>query len=336
MSYNYFTVSASQQRGGLWAGLFSKVSQGVNLMIISASYKTDIPAFYGKWFMNRLRAGYCKVLDSYGKKIYRADLRPEMVDGFVFWTKNIHPFLQELPTIREMGYPFYVQYTINNYPRALESAVIDADKAIDGARQIALQFGSNAVVWRYDTIIFSSITRPEYHLSNFQNLCQKMSGIVNEVVVSFAQTYQKTTRNMNLAAQEFNFTWEDPDNETKLQLTKTLAGIAAGYNIQLTVCAQPEYIVPGVQEAHCIDIHRLSSIAGRQIFAELKGSRAKCACYMSRDIGEYDTCPHGCVYCYAVENQQSALEKFKRHNPESEFLLEPAQDIPYEEVEQPD
>jgi len=304
-------------------------------MIISASYKTDIPAFYGKWFMNRLQAGYCKTINPYGKQVYRIDMRPGTVEGIIFWTKNIHPFLKYLPTIRDMGYPFFIQYTINNYPRTFEFSVIDADKSVDAVRQITSQFGVNSVVWRYDTIILSSITPYEYHLINFENLCKKMSGLVNEVVISFAQIYRKTLRNMNWAAHEFNFTWNDPENQIKLNLTAELAEIAASHKIQLTMCAQPEYIVPGVSEAHCIDIQRLSVISGHPIHAKLKGNRQGCACYMSRDIGEYNTCPHGCVYCYAVENRQLAQVRYKSHNPESEFLVEPDNYAPDDEMHKP-
>src|SRR5690242_17156658 len=102
-------------------------------MIISASYKTDIPTFYGEWFLNRLRAGYCKMTNPYGGQVYTIDLRPEAVDGFVFWTKNVGPFLKVLPEVRAMGRPFVVQFAINGYPRELEHSVVDAEKSIEHA-----------------------------------------------------------------------------------------------------------------------------------------------------------------------------------------------------------
>src|SRR5438067_13702975 len=94
-------------------------------MIISASYKTDIPTFYGEWFMNRLRAGYCKMVNPYGRQVYTVALSIEHVDGFVFWTKNIGPFLKYLPEVKKRNYPFIVQHTINGYPSSLESKVIN-------------------------------------------------------------------------------------------------------------------------------------------------------------------------------------------------------------------
>jgi hypothetical protein len=292
-------------------------------MIISVSYKTDIPAFYGKWFMNRLQAGYCKMVNPYGKQIYRVDLQKEAVDGFVFWTKNAGPFMANLKEISTQGYPFIVQYSINGYPRPLEFSVVDAKQSINYFKNIADCYGSKASVWRYDTIILTSLTSYDFHLSNFERLAKELQGSTDEVVISFAQIYKKTLRNMNWAAKEFGFTWEDPPNELKFKLASELAKIAKIYQMQLTMCSQPEYLAPGVEEAHCIDIDRLSAISGKPVYAKLKGNRDGCACYYSRDIGEYDTCPHGCVYCYAVQNRQLAQTRFKKHNPDSEFLIEP-------------
>jgi hypothetical protein len=129
-------------------------------VIISASYKSDIPAFYPLWFVNRLDAGYCKVVNPYGRQVYRIDLSPDVVDGIVFWTKNIGPLLKSLPEVLERGYPFVVQHTINGYPRELESRVVDYDRAVDHMRKLRKQFGSQVAVWRYDPIIRSSPLTP--------------------------------------------------------------------------------------------------------------------------------------------------------------------------------
>src|SRR5579863_4047179 len=106
-------------------------------MIISASYKTDIPTFYGEWFMNRLRAGSCRMVNPYNQKSLLVDLTPQAVDGFVFWTKNIGPFLKHLPEVQSRGYPFIVQHTINGYPRELEFRVIDYSRTIKHVKTLA-------------------------------------------------------------------------------------------------------------------------------------------------------------------------------------------------------
>lgn len=302
-------------------------------MIISASYKTDIPAFYGRWFMNRLQAGYCKCVNPYNRRAYRVDLSPEAVDGFVFWTKNIGPFLSSLEQVEERGNPFIVQYTITDYPRSLEYSVVDGERAVSQFQRIADTYGPRVAVWRYDTIIFSSVTPYDFHLRNFERLARALEGSTDEVIVSFAQMYQKTRRNLNWAAERFSFTWEDPSDEVKLDLAMKLAQIAKSFGMQLTMCGQRQYLTPDITDAKCIDAERLSDVAGRPILAEKKGHRAECGCYASKDIGEYDTCPHGCVYCYAVRNRKLAQRHYKRHDPESEFLLEPAGEISLEQVE---
>jgi hypothetical protein len=128
---------------------------------------------------------------------------------------------------------------------------------------------------------------------------------------------------VNRAADEFGFDWSDPDIEWKHSLAKELVGIAAAHSMQLAVCSQPEFLVPGSCEARCVDAKRLAGLAGKPIRAKEKGNRKECRCSEARDIGEYDTCPHGCVYCYAVQNRALAGDRYRQHDPTSEFLFPP-------------
>jgi hypothetical protein len=293
-------------------------------MIISASYKTDIPAFYGEWFMNRLRAGFCMMVNSYNRhRALRVSLRREHVDGIVFWTKNAGPFLGNLVEVRERGFPFVVQYTINGYPRQLEYSVADATLALRHASKIARQHGPKVLVWRYDPIVFSSETPIDRHLENFAWIAGRLEGMTDEVVISFAQIYQKTKRNMDRASTEFGFSWTDPDDEKKRALLRQLSELARQRKMRITLCSQPYLLEPnaGVAEAHCVDAQRLSALAGNVIQARLKGARKECGCFESRDIGDYDTCPHGCVYCYAVLDRSLARRRHSEHDPNSEFLF---------------
>ena len=144
-------------------------------MIISASYKTDIPAFYGEWFRNRLRAGYCRMVNPYNSnQRFLVSLRRENVDGFVFWTKNLAPFTETLEEVRRRGFPFIVQYTINGYSRALESRVVDPVQSVDVFRAASERYGPDALVWRYDPIVLSSITGAGFHRSNFARLAAEL------------------------------------------------------------------------------------------------------------------------------------------------------------------
>ena len=283
-------------------------------MIVSASYRTDIPAFYSTWFARRLAEGHAMVANPYGGKSYRVALRGEDVDGFVFWSRNMQPFRDNLANL---GAPFMVQYTVTGYPRALEPSVLTAAQAIDDIKALARQYGGRAVVWRYDPIVFTDLTDAAFHRRNFAALAGALKGAVAEVCVSFAQIYRKGRRHLDLAAKQHGFTWRDPDWDEKQALLPELQAIAAAQNMRLTVCSQPE---AGGTGAACIDATRLSELAGHDIKARQKGNRRGCLCAESRDIGAYDTCPHGCAYCYAVRDRDKALANYRGHDAAGERL----------------
>lgn len=290
-------------------------------MIISASYKTDLPAFYGDWFVNRLRAGHCTVASPYGRGSSRVDLSPFMVEGFVFWTKNIHPFLPHLAEVHDRGFPFVIQHTMTGYPRELEPSGTDVTQAIDDIHQIATKFGRGRVVWRYDPILLTNLTPVEFHLYSFDQIARKLAGVVDEVVISFAQMYDKTRRGLTFAAQRLHFVWWDPSDQAKRDLGAALVKLAAAQGIRLTVCSQERYLVEESGSARCVDAGRFQVITGRPFVTKQKGRRPGCGCYESRDIGEYDTCPRGCVYCYATNDQTAATARFKSHDATAECLI---------------
>jgi hypothetical protein len=291
-------------------------------MIISASYKTDIPTFYGEWFINRLNAGYCLMVHPFDRRRVRTvSLHRKDVDAFVFWTKNLGPFFPALKIVAERSFPFMIQYTINAYPRKLEFSVTDPVRSIQHVLEVAAKYGPGLAVWRYDPIIFSTETPVEQVLDNFDWIARKLSGAVDEVVVSFAQLYQKTLRNMDVAAREFGFSWKDPSDDEKRSVLKSLLRLAREHKLRLTLCSQPDLLTEGVDESRCVDADRLEKLFGVPKTAALRGSRKECGCYASVDIGDYDTCPHGCVYCYAVRNRKLAQKRYKQHDPNGEFLF---------------
>jgi len=296
-------------------------------MIVSASYRTDIPAFYAAWFVNRFRAGFAKVVNPYGRQVSSVPLRAG-VDGFVFWTRNAEPFLPALAEVRAAGIPFIVHYTVTGYPRALETSVVEAARAVDTIRRLAGAYGPRAVVWRYDPIVFSSLTPEGFHRDGFARLADALAGAVDECVTSFANIYRKTARNLAAAARAHGFTWWDPPADVKRALAADLAALAAERGLRLTVCSQEAYTVDGTDGAACVDARRLEDVARlwgapRPVRAKLKGNRPGCLCFESRDIGEYDTCPHGCTYCYAVNSRPLARRRFHAHDPAGEFLFSP-------------
>jgi len=289
-------------------------------MIVSASYRTDIPAFYGAWFMNRLRAGGCRVANPYGGQDYAVSLRRADVDGFVFWTKNVAPFLAPLAEIHRRGYPFVVQVTVTGYPTALERSVPTAAQSVGHLKALSQTYGRRAVVWRYDPIVATGLTPRDWHVANFATLARALRGAVDEVVISFAQIYRKSARNLTRAADAHGFSWYDPADAEKIALAERMAGIAADNAMRLTICSQPALTVNGMAAARCIDSGRLSDVADRPFAARQKGNRAGCLCSESRDIGAYDTCPMGCVYCYAVAGRDAAQRSHRAHDQDAPLL----------------
>jgi len=283
-------------------------------MIVSASYRTDIPAFYGQWFMNRLDAGECRVANPYNGRDYTVSLRRDDVDGLVFWTKNMAPFFPALQEIHRRGLPFVIQHTINGYPAALERSVPDSEQSVALLKRAANDFGTRAIVWRYDPVIETDLTPPDWHLATFARLAAALRGATDEVVVSFAQIYRKTRKNLDAAAQNQSFAWRDPGAGEKRSFAARLAGIAADNRMRLAICSQPSLTVDGIGPAKCIDADRLSDVAGRPIAARTKGNRPGCLCSESRDIGAYDSCPMGCAYCYAVRDRNAAQMFQKSHD----------------------
>jgi hypothetical protein len=293
-------------------------------MIVSASYRTDIPACYGDWFRARLAAGFVRVANPYGGAAYTVSLAPADVDGIAFWTRNAAPFMGALEEVRARGFPFTVSHTVTGYPRALEPSAPAAARAVETLRAIAWRFGPRACVWRYDPILETSLTPPDWHVQNFARLARSLAGAVDEAVVSWAQIYRKSARGLNAAARRHGFSWRDPDDGEKRVMLARLAAIAADQRMRLTVCSQSHLIVPGTAGAACVDAARLSEAAGRAIAARAKGNRPGCLCAESRDIGAYDTCPLGCAYCYAVSSRARAERAAKAIAANAESLTPPS------------
>jgi hypothetical protein len=277
--------------------------------------------------MNRLDAGHSQVINPYNQNARRVSLSRHDVDGIVLWTKNLGPLVNQLPSLTERGYAFYVQYTVTNYPRELELSVTSADRAIDHIRVVSRRWGRRSVVWRYDPILMTDKTPFDWHVENFSRLSERIKGYADEVVVSFTQFYNKTRTNLNALGKTDGLSFYDPSIDEKRSLLDALVQIARSNDLDLTVCSQPDLLVPMSTASKCVDALRLSDIKGVLVRAQTKGNRPGCECAQSVDIGEYDTCPHGCVYCYAVRNRDLARERHRNHDSESECIFGPTRTI---------
>jgi len=287
-------------------------------VIVSASYRTDIPAFYADWFLARLRAGACTVASPYGGKAYTVSLNAPEVDGFVFWTRNLASFAPISAEMRRLGHGFVVQMTITGYPKPLEAAGQPPERAVSQLRALAEAFGPRVAVWRYDPILFSSLTPPDWHRSTFARLARALAGATDEVVVSLADDYRKSRRNLARAGVAMD---RPPGDLT--EFLGDLAAIAKENGMLLTSCTEPGLDLP---PARCIDARRLSDVAGLMgaqgpIKARQKGNRPGCLCAESRDIGAYDSCAQGCAYCYAVRDRELAKRRLAAHRPDAPMLI---------------
>src|SRR5439155_7329815 len=208
-------------------------------------------------FLRPLAEGSCQVRNPYGGADYEVSLREGEVDGFIFWSRNIAPLAPHLAAVRRRA-PFIVQYTLTGYPRALETSVIDAPRAIAQIDDLAGSWGKRAVVWRYDPIVVTTLTPPAWHEANFRRLAAALVGRTDEVVVSFASLYRKTLRNLAIAARRHDFAWSDPEPAEKRALLSRLGVIAHEQGMRLAVCSQPNLVGSELAEARCIDADRLA------------------------------------------------------------------------------
>ena len=293
-------------------------------MIVSASYRTDIPAFYADWFLNRVAAGAARFRNPFGGGIVTVPLRAEDVSGIVFWTRNFAPLMDRLAPVEERGWPFVVQFTVTGYPRPLEPSTIRAEDAAAQIAEIARRFGPRAAVWRYDPVLLSSATGPDWHRATFARLarpcCAAMS--TRRCCPSSSPTARRGATWSRLA-REAGLDWRLPEPDEKAALVRDLAAIAGDAGMALTLCTQPALaaLVPGIAApARCIDAGRLGDVAGRPVAAPPKGNRPGCLCAASRDIGAYDTCPHGCAYCYAVADRSRAKAAYAAQDAGAEML----------------
>ena len=264
-------------------------------MIISASRRTDIPALYSEWLENRLREGFVLTRNPRNhRQVSRILLTPEKVDGIVLWTKNPAPMLDRLSVLED--YAYYFQFTLTPYGKEVEPGFPDKDGVmIPLFQKLSRSIGRERVIWRYDPIFFGRIHTAAWHLERFHEMAARLSGYTEECVISFLDYYRNTEKQMTgLGLTEL------PQEEKAVFLRK-LVQASASYGIQLRACAEDASLEAlGVQPSRCIDAFRLERIGGRPVTAgKDKNQRSLCGCAASIDIGSYNTCTHGCRYCYA-------------------------------------
>lgn len=292
-------------------------------MIISASRRTDIPAFYAEWLVQRLREGYCTIPNQWNRKqVSRISLRPEDVDVIVFWTRNPRPLMPYLDELDSRGYRYYFQYTILGYPRELERSTPPMAAATETFCELAERLGPGRVIWRYDPIVFTGLTTPAFHRENFQRLAESLRNRTHRVVISIVDMYRKTeTRLKELEGTPAAVQPCEPGEFQELM--RDLAGLARANGMDIVSCAEEIDLQPfGIRPGKCIDDAVIAAAFGLHVPTQKDpAQRRACGCVVSRDIGMYDSCLCGCRYCYATQDFDRAKANFERHDPASPSLL---------------
>ena len=286
-------------------------------MIISVSRRTDIPAFYADWFYNRLRAGYVLVRNPMNlHSVSKVRLTADVVDAFVFWTKKPLPMARRLDELA--AYPYYFQFTLTGYGADIEPGVPDKRSVLLPAfKDLSALVGKKRVIWRYDPIFFSVKYTLEYHLACFEALATELHNSTERCVISFMDSYSNTKRN----AQQLGVV--EISEETLYGFAGQLARIAAKYGLKLQTCAESMDLTAfGITSSACIDKELLEDIGSVRLDVK-KGAnqRAECCCAASIDIGAYNTCPGGCLYCYANYNAPLVQTNIAAHDKTSPLLF---------------
>lgn len=330
--------------------------------VLSVSRATDIPAFYSKWFFNRLEEGYCKWRNPFSGMEYYVSF--ENVRFIVFWSKNPAPLIPYLDRLMKRGINCYVQYTLNDYEiEGLEPGVPAIGKRVRTFRQLEETLGEHGVMWRFDPMILTENIDIPKLLRKVSFLAEKLHDYTDTLVFSFADIagYRKVGRNLTAHGIRYEEWTEAKMREFASRLSQL--NKECGWNLKLCTCAEKVDLSEfGIEHNRCVDNERMARIAhqngvlmtelGLQIhepslslFKDFEthpsgsilllggkyairianrkdsGQRQLCGCINSKDIGQYDTCPHGCLYCYANTSPESASRKYSRHNPDAETII---------------
>jgi len=290
-------------------------------MIISASRRTDIPAFYARWLMGRLRAGFCTVRNPFNAaQVSHVSLCPDDVSALVFWTRDPRPLLPLLPEIRAMGHEPFFLFTLLGNPRALDPKCPEPETGLAAFEALAGALPGR-VTWRYDPVALTEATPPDWHRRMFEALASRLAGRADRVVVSLVEPYRKIARRM-AALENDGFAALDRDTAAEVRLFADLRDMAAANGMTLFTCSQPEiFEAAGIPPARCIDPDWIESHIARPLAdAKDPNQRPRCGCAPSKDIGAYDTCLFGCRYCDGPSSFERARASFARHDPDSEGL----------------
>ena len=283
-------------------------------MIINTGCRTDIPAFYSKWLINRIEEGYVLVRNPYNPdQVTKYILSPEVVDCLAFCTKNPEPMLKYLDKLKE--YKQYWFVTITPYQKDIESNIPDKEKVIESFKKLSKYIGIDSIGWRYDPIFIGEGFDVDKHIKCFEKMAKELKGYTHNCTISFLDLYEKVKRN----APEI----KPPSKQEQIEIAKAFSKIGKENMMTIHGCCEKTYLEQyGLKCNGCMSKEIIEkSIKQTLNPPKRKNIRQECNCLMGNDIGAYNTCGHLCKYCYANANKELVIENMKKHNEKSPFLI---------------
>ena len=283
-------------------------------MILNTGSRTDIPAFYSEWFMNRIREGYVMVRNPYDeKRIIRYNLNKDLIDVIVFCTKNPKPILKYIDELKQ--YPLYFNVTITPYGKEIEPNVPHKKEIMDSFIELSKKIGIKNIVWRYDPIFLNERYTLDYHLLIFEKMAAYLEGYCDAVIISFIDLYEKTRRNFK-EVREVSF-------EDQCRITQAFVKIAEKHGMKIRLCHEDEKLeVYGADASGCLSQKVLEEAIGEKLQVKTTNfTRQGCKCLLGNDIGVYNSCMHLCRYCYANYDALIVEKNFRLHDPKSPLLI---------------
>lgn len=281
-------------------------------MILFASGRTDIPAFYSNWFINRVKAGFVDVRNPFNQKlvsrIYFSD-----VDLIMFCSKNPLPMINKLKMLKV---PVLFHVTITSYGKDVEPNIPDKRLIIEGVKKLSLVLGIDNVVVRYDPIFLSDKYNVDYHIKAFDKLCKNLNGYVNKIIVSFMDEYKNVRSNKNILKYRA-FTREDYK-----KIGEAFSKSAYDNGMSVQTCFEDEDLTQyGFVKGECLSHELAYILTGKKFKSSNVRKEKKCECVQMVDIGDYNSCMHMCKYCYANYDEKVVSSNFERHDDNSSLLI---------------
>lgn len=281
-------------------------------MILFASGRTDIPAFYSNWFISRVKAGFVDVRNPFNQKlvsrIYFSD-----VDLIMFCSKNPLPMINKLDILKV---PVLFHVTITPYGKDVEPNIPDKRLIIDGVKKLSLVLSIDNVVVRYDPIFLSDKYNVDYHIKAFDKLCKNLNGYVNKIIVSFMDEYKNVRSNKNILKYRA-FTREDYK-----KIGEAFSKSAHDNGMSVQTCFEDEDLTEyGFVKGECLSHELAYILTGKKFKSSNVRKEKKCECVQMVDIGDYNSCMHMCKYCYANYDEKAVSNNFERHDDNSSLLI---------------